>query len=123
MPAFQPNAYSLRMITPRSTSDVASSTAIHERALLAGARGAARMAPVPIASATTVRGCIAGRPGPPCVSSGMPNVQPIAAIPQLAELNIGHYLVGEAVFSGLDAVIRSMRAAIDRGRSKVAKPQ
>jgi pyridoxine 5-phosphate synthase len=47
----------------------------------------------------------------------------IAAVPEVAELNIGHYLVGEAVFSGLDAVIRSMRAAIDRGRSKVAKPQ
>jgi pyridoxine 5-phosphate synthase len=47
----------------------------------------------------------------------------IAAVPEVAELNIGHYLVGEAVFSGLDAVIRSMRAAMDRGRSKVAKPQ
>jgi pyridoxine 5-phosphate synthase len=47
----------------------------------------------------------------------------IAALPEVAELNIGHYLVGEAVFSGLDAVIRSMRAAMDRGRSKVAKPQ
>ena len=31
------------------------------------------------------------------------NVQPIAAIPQLAELNIGHFLVGEAIFTGLDA--------------------
>ena len=31
------------------------------------------------------------------------NVQPIAAIPQLAELNIGHYLVGEAIFVGLEA--------------------
>ena len=29
------------------------------------------------------------------------NVQPIAAIPQLAELNIGHFLVGEAIFVGL----------------------
>ena len=31
------------------------------------------------------------------------NVQPIAAIPQLAELNIGHFLIGEAIFVGLDA--------------------
>jgi pyridoxine 5-phosphate synthase len=31
------------------------------------------------------------------------NVQPIAAIPQLAELNIGHYLIGEAIFVGLEA--------------------
>jgi pyridoxine 5-phosphate synthase len=34
------------------------------------------------------------------------NVQPIAAIPQLAELNIGHYLVGEAVFVGLETAVR-----------------
>jgi pyridoxine 5-phosphate synthase len=47
----------------------------------------------------------------------------IAAVPEVAELNIGHYLVGEAVFSGLDATIRSMRAAIDRGRSRIATPQ
>ena len=33
------------------------------------------------------------------------NVQPIAAIPQLAELNIGHYLVGEAVFVGLEEAV------------------
>ena len=31
------------------------------------------------------------------------NVVPVAAIPQLAELNIGHFLVGEAIFTGLDA--------------------
>ncbi|MDE2303504.1 MAG: pyridoxine 5'-phosphate synthase [Sphingomonadales bacterium] len=41
------------------------------------------------------------------------NVAPVAAIPQLAELNIGHYLIGEAIFTGLDAAIRRMRAAID----------
>ena len=41
------------------------------------------------------------------------NVAPVAAIPQLAELNIGHHLVGEAIFTGLDAAIRRMRAAID----------
>ena len=44
------------------------------------------------------------------------NVQPIAAIPQLAELNIGHYLVGEAIFTGLDAAIRRMRALMDAAR-------
>ncbi len=44
------------------------------------------------------------------------NVQPIAAIPQLAELNIGHYLVGEAIFIGLDAAIRRMRALMDAAR-------
>jgi len=44
------------------------------------------------------------------------NVQPIAAIPQLAELNIGHYLVGEAVFVGLEAAVRQMRELMDHAR-------
>ena len=44
------------------------------------------------------------------------NVQPIAAIPQLAELNIGHYLVGEAVFVGLEAAVRKMRELMDLAR-------
>jgi len=44
------------------------------------------------------------------------NVQPIAAIPQLAELNIGHYLVGEAVFVGLEAAVIRMRALMDAAR-------
>jgi pyridoxine 5-phosphate synthase len=44
------------------------------------------------------------------------NVQPIAAVPQLAELNIGHFLVGEAIFIGLDASIRRMRALMDEAR-------
>ncbi len=45
------------------------------------------------------------------------NVAAIAAIPQLAELNIGHFLVGEAIFGGLDACVRDMRAAMDAARS------
>lgn len=44
------------------------------------------------------------------------NVQPIAAIPQLAELNIGHYLVGEAVFVGLEQAVRRMRDLMDDAR-------
>ena len=44
------------------------------------------------------------------------NVQPIAAIPQLAELNIGHYLIGEAIFCGLDAAVRKMRELMDAAR-------
>ena len=44
------------------------------------------------------------------------NVIPIAAIPQLVELNIGHFLVGEAIFSGLDGSIRQMRALMDDAR-------
>ncbi len=44
------------------------------------------------------------------------NVQPVAAIPQIAELNIGHYLIGEAVFVGLEASIRRMRELMDAAR-------
>ncbi len=44
------------------------------------------------------------------------NVAPIAAIPQIRELNIGHFLVGEAIFVGLDASIREMRARMDAAR-------
>ncbi len=44
------------------------------------------------------------------------NVAAVAAIPQLAELNIGHFLVGEAIFIGLDASIREMRARMDAAR-------
>jgi pyridoxine 5-phosphate synthase len=44
------------------------------------------------------------------------NVAPIAAIAQLAELNIGHFLVGEAIFTSLEASVRAMRAAMDSAR-------
>ncbi len=44
------------------------------------------------------------------------NVQPIAGIPQIAELNIGHYLIGEAVFTGLEPAIRQMRELMDEAR-------
>jgi len=44
------------------------------------------------------------------------NVQPVAAIPQLAELNIGHFLIGEAIFTGLDHAVRHMRELMDAAR-------
>ena len=44
------------------------------------------------------------------------NVQAVAAIPQLAELNIGHYLIGEAIFTGLEAAVRRMRDLMDDAR-------
>ncbi len=43
-------------------------------------------------------------------------VQAVAAIPEIAELNIGHFLIGEAIFIGLDAAIRRMRALMDQAR-------
>lgn len=41
---------------------------------------------------------------------------PVAAFPEVMELNIGHFLVGEAIFSGLDSSIRRMREIMDRAR-------
>ena len=49
-------------------------------------------------------------------------VGPIAAITSIVELNIGHFLVGEAIFGGLDSAVRRMRAAMDEARA-VARPQ
>ena len=44
-------------------------------------------------------------------------VGPVAAIPEVKELNIGHFLVGEAIFIGLDAAIRRMRELMDAARA------
>ena len=44
------------------------------------------------------------------------NVMPVAAIPQIAELNIGHFLIGEAIFTGVDASVRRMRELMDAAR-------
>jgi pyridoxine 5-phosphate synthase len=48
-------------------------------------------------------------------------VAPIAAIPSVMELNIGHFLVGEAIFIGFDAAIRRMRQAMDEARGVVGE--
>jgi pyridoxine 5-phosphate synthase len=45
------------------------------------------------------------------------NVEPVAAIPSVVELNIGHFLIGEAIFGGLEGAIRRMRALMDKARS------
>ncbi len=47
-------------------------------------------------------------------------VAPIAAILTIVELNIGHFLVGEAIFSGLDSAIRRMRSLMDTARAQAA---
>ncbi len=47
------------------------------------------------------------------------NVAPIAAIKNVVELNIGHFLIGEAIFSGLDGAIRRMRSLMDKARADV----
>ena len=45
------------------------------------------------------------------------SVGPIAAIPTVAELNIGHFLVGEAIFSGLESSLKRMRSLMDKARA------
>ena len=47
-------------------------------------------------------------------------VQPIAAIPELIELNIGHFLVGEAIFIGLEQAVAEMRRLMDEARGAPA---
>jgi pyridoxine 5-phosphate synthase len=42
----------------------------------------------------------------------------IAALPEIVELNIGYYMIGEAIFVGLGETVRAMRASMDRGRSR-----
>ena len=42
----------------------------------------------------------------------------IAALPEIAELNIGYFMIGEAIFVGLAETVRAMRAAMDRGRAR-----
>ena len=48
------------------------------------------------------------------------NVEPVAAIAEIEELNIGHYLVGEAVFTGFEAAIRRMIETMERARRHAA---
>jgi pyridoxine 5-phosphate synthase len=49
-------------------------------------------------------------------------VGPIARIPEVVELNIGHFLIGEAIFTGLDPAIRRMRGLMDHARQMIAEP-
>ena len=47
-------------------------------------------------------------------------VCPVAAMVTIAELNIGHFLFGEAIFGGLESAMMRMRAAMDNARSKAS---
>jgi pyridoxine 5-phosphate synthase len=80
---------------------------------LDGANGAAELRRLSDAAALAARNGIEVHAGHGLTFD---NVAPIAAIPQLAELNIGHFLVGEALFTGLDASVRRMRALMDAAR-------
>jgi pyridoxine 5-phosphate synthase len=44
------------------------------------------------------------------------NVGPVAAIPEVEELNIGHHVISRAIFVGLDRAVRELRAAMDAAR-------
>jgi len=50
-------------------------------------------------------------------------VAPIAALADLHELNIGHFLIGEAIFGGLDGTIKRMRTLMDEARAETLVPQ
>ncbi len=51
---------------------------------------------------------------------GFDTVGPIAEIESIVELNIGHFLIGEAIFGGLDSTIKRMRALMDNARASAA---
>jgi pyridoxine 5-phosphate synthase len=48
------------------------------------------------------------------------SVKPVAAIPNIVELNIGHFLIGEAIFCGLDSAIKRMRGIMDQARAEAS---
>ncbi|MDF1586285.1 pyridoxine 5'-phosphate synthase [Marinimicrococcus flavescens] len=48
-------------------------------------------------------------------------VAPVAALPEVAELNIGHFLIGEAVYAGFVPAVRRMRELMDAARSEAAR--
>lgn len=48
------------------------------------------------------------------------NVAPVAAIPEIVELNIGHFLIGQAIFDGLPAVVQEMRRLMDAARANLS---
>jgi pyridoxine 5-phosphate synthase len=50
------------------------------------------------------------------------NVQPVAAVPEIVELNIGHAIVARAMFSGLGAAVRDMKALMDAARAPLRGP-
>ncbi|MYZ48707.1 pyridoxine 5'-phosphate synthase [Propylenella binzhouense] len=52
---------------------------------------------------------------------GFDNVKPVAAIPEIVELNIGHFLIGEAIFVGLEASVRAMRRQMEEARAPSAE--
>jgi pyridoxine 5-phosphate synthase len=48
------------------------------------------------------------------------SAEAISSLPEIAELNIGHFLIGEAVFTGLAHTVKEMLAAMERGRAKIS---
>ena len=97
--------------------------AAHRRLLRGGARGRRGRGRAPAGAAA--RG---GRRRPPPLGLEVhaghgidyETVGPIAAIPEVVELNIGHFLIGEAIFVGLEPAIRRMRALMDEARAAQA---
>ena len=57
----------------------------------------------------------------PATASTTQTAETIAALPEIVELNIGYFMIGEAMFVGLGETVRTMRAAMDRGRRRTAR--
>lgn len=90
---------------------------LHTGAYANAAPGAARDAELARIRAAAAHGRDAGL----VVNAGhgldYDNVGPVAAVPELHELNIGHAIVARAIFSGIEEAVRAMRAAMDDARA------
>ena len=93
-----------------------------DRALEDDAGGLARELDQARARGATPRRRQASRCMPATGSPSTPSAR-VARIAEVVELNIGHFLVGEAIFGGLGAAIARMRALMDEARAGVAPPR
>lgn len=82
----------------------------------ANAAGAARAAELTRIRAAVAHGAAIGLEVHAGHGLTFDNVEPIAAIPRIVELNIGHFLIGEAIFVGLEAAIRQMHRLVTEGQ-------
>lgn len=112
----EPEAHQLRAAKDLGAAAVELHTGAYCNAMAADPRGAGedelrRLQRAAAEAAALGLECHAGH------GLDLDNVGPVAAIPEVVELNIGHFLVGEAVFVGLEQAIRQMRAAMDEARA------
>ncbi len=95
-----------------------------EAVLAARERRTAARAP-PSSSRSSPGAALAQRPRGLEVHAGhgldYPTAEAIAGVAEIVELNIGHFLIGEAIMGGIEAAVKRMRAVMDRGRAELER--